>query len=98
MPGPSLPKFLKALTRSSSEALKAELPLKREYLSKIDIFRDLSPNEIHMLEETTTMTTVPKGELSTTRRTAPRASSFKEGPRAAVTLQCQRQEARVRHP
>ena len=63
MPGPNLPKFLKALTRSSTEALQAELPRKREYLSKIDIFRDLSPDEIHMLEEMTRMTTVPKGRV-----------------------------------
>jgi CRP-like cAMP-binding protein len=63
MPGPALPSFLRILSRSSSEALKAELPHKREYLSKIDIFRDLSPAEIHMLEEMTTMTTVPKGRV-----------------------------------
>ncbi len=40
---------------------QANYPFKREYLRKIDIFRDLSHEEMEMVDRTTRMTTVEKG-------------------------------------
>lgn len=40
---------------------QANYPFKREYLRKIDIFRDLSHEDMEMLDRTTRMTTVEKG-------------------------------------
>jgi CRP-like cAMP-binding protein len=44
-------------------ALQAQLPYKREFLRKIEIFRDLSPAEMQRVEDMTLMTTVTKGRV-----------------------------------
>ncbi|HVA24706.1 MAG TPA: Crp/Fnr family transcriptional regulator [Chloroflexota bacterium] len=60
----SIGRWFKVLSgQPSSAQLAAELPNKREYLHKIDIFQDLTADEIHALDEMTTMTTMPKGRV-----------------------------------
>jgi CRP-like cAMP-binding protein len=43
--------------------LQSELPFKQEFLRKIEIFRDLTPDEMHEVEVMTLMTTVAKGQV-----------------------------------
>ncbi len=38
-------------------------PTKARYLSAMDVFRDLSPDDLHWLAETTTMVTTPRGRV-----------------------------------
>ncbi|MBA2363417.1 MAG: Crp/Fnr family transcriptional regulator [Chloroflexia bacterium] len=50
-------------SRSGPPGLQGIPPLKREYLRKIDIFRDLSHEEMDTLDKMTRMTTVEKGRV-----------------------------------
>ncbi len=47
--------------RGKQTGVQASLPFKREYLHKIDLFRDLSHDEMEALVKMTRMTTVEKG-------------------------------------
>ncbi len=47
--------------RSGGSTTQAQYPFKRDYLRQIDLFRDLSHDEMEMLDRTTRMTTVEKG-------------------------------------
>ncbi len=49
--------------RGDQAGVQASLPFKRDYLLKIDLFRDLSHDEMEMLDRTTRMTTVEKGRV-----------------------------------
>ncbi len=49
--------------RGDQTSVQASLPFKRDYLHKIDLFRDLSHDEMEMLDQTTRMTTVEKGRV-----------------------------------
>ncbi len=49
--------------RGDQAGVQASLPFKRDYLHKIDLFRDLSHDEMEMLDRTTRMTTVEKGRV-----------------------------------
>ncbi|TAK35587.1 MAG: Crp/Fnr family transcriptional regulator [Chloroflexota bacterium] len=63
MPHDILPGLRRVLDRAKSKppTVQGQLPYKREYLRQIDIFRDLSTEEMHTLDAMTRMTTVPKG-------------------------------------
>jgi CRP/FNR family transcriptional regulator, cyclic AMP receptor protein len=47
----------------SVDSLQAELPHKTAYLSAMRIFRDLSPDDMKMIVESTVMTTAKKGKI-----------------------------------
>ena len=47
--------------RGNQSGVQASLPFKRDYLHKIDLFRDLSHDEMETLVKMTRMTTVEKG-------------------------------------
>lgn len=49
--------------RGDQSGVQVNLPYKRDYLRKIDLFRDLSHDEMEMLDQTTRMTTVEKGRV-----------------------------------
>ncbi len=49
--------------RTGGPGTQPQYPFKREYLRKIDLFRDLSHDEMEMLDRTTRMTTVEKGRV-----------------------------------
>lgn len=49
--------------RGDQTGVQVNLPYKRDYLRKIDLFRDLSHDEMEMLDRTTRMTTVEKGRI-----------------------------------
>jgi CRP-like cAMP-binding protein len=59
-----LPGLRRVLGRGASgrQALETRLPFKRDYLREIDIFRDLSAEEMAWLERTTRMIAVTKGQ------------------------------------
>ena len=63
MPHDILPGLRRALggARSKAPTVQEQLPYKRVYLRAIDIFRDLSPEDMHALDTMTRMTTVAKG-------------------------------------
>lgn len=59
----TLSKLLGGGTAVASTTGRKDLPNKVAYLSAMRIFRDLSPEEMAMVEHSTVMTTAPKGKL-----------------------------------
>ncbi len=49
--------------RRDRPSVQLNYPFKRDYLHKIDLFQDLSHDEMEMLDRTTRMTTVEKGRV-----------------------------------
>lgn len=65
MPHDMLPRLCRVLgdRKPKAPTVKTQIPYKREYLRQIDIFRDLSVDEIRALDEMARMTAVPKGRV-----------------------------------